>query len=320
MTVLLVPHHPIAPLGADQVARVRASTSEPVVVAGVDGDPVDLASGARVVFGDLPPEVVGAAASAQWLQYVGAGADRVVAQLRELGREVVVVSAKGLVGPQLAEHAFALLLALTRGVARAVRNPGWEDRIPNRLALWELTGRTLAVVGMGGSGREVARRAAGFGFGRVVGVDPRSQGVDDLVDEMVHPDDLDLALGAADVVVLTLPLTDRTAGMMDTGRFAALRPGAILVNVARGGLVQEQALLDALRSGHLAGAGLDVAPVEPLPPDHPLWSMPNVVVTPHIAGGSPRREQRLVDRLCDNLRREQQQLPLQGVVSLEDGF
>jgi phosphoglycerate dehydrogenase-like enzyme len=263
---------------------------------------------------------VEAAAAAEWIQYVGAGADRIVAQVRSLRRSVTVVSAKGLVGPQLAEHALALLLSLTRGVARAIRSSGWDDRIAIRLSQWELTDRTLVILGLGGAGREVAQRARGFGFRRIIGVDPLVTEAGGLVDELMAPDELDAALGKADVVILTLPLTPRTDGLFGPDRFAALRDGAILINVSRGGIIRDGALVDALRSGRLAGAGLDVTEVEPLPADHPLWTFENVVITPHIAGGSPRREERLVEQLCNNLLREEQGRPLLGRVSLEDGF
>ena len=320
MTVLLVPHHPIAPLDDEHVDRIRSVTSEEVMVCRDTQAAPGLAAKARVIFGDLRPDIVDAAATAAWIQYVGAGADRVVAQVRSLGRSVRVVSAKGLVGPQLAEHAFALLLSLTRGVARAIRSPGFAQRVPIRLSQWELTDRTFLILGLGGAGREVARRARGFGVAHTIGIDPFASNVGDLVDELVPLDALDRALGRADVVILTLPLTPRTAGLFDPARFAAVRDGAILINVSRGGIVEDAALVEALRSGRLAGAGLDVTQVEPLPSDHPLWSFDNVVITPHIAGGSPLREERLVQQFCANLEREQQGQPLLGVVSLEEGF
>ena len=122
------------------------------------------------------------------------------------------------------------------------------------------------------------------------------------------------------VVAVCAPLTPETEGMFDRDAFARMRPDALLVNVTRGRIVDEEALLEALREGRIAGACLDVVPVEPLPDDHPLWTMDNVVLTPHTAGASPARDARAVDQLCDNLRRYQAGEPLVGLIDKEKGY
>lgn len=319
MKIVLVPHALIAPLTAAQVARVTAAASgERVEVPRTDAAAHAAVADAEIVFGDLRLDLLDAATEVRWVQSVGAGVNQIADHLGS--RPVLLTGSVGVVGPQLAEHAFALLLSLTRGVAAAIRNPGWEHRKAIRDTQWELTDRTLCVVGFGGAGREVARRARGFGFERIIAVDPSTRFDPQLADELVAPADIDRVLGTSDVVVLTAPLTPENTGWFDAARFAAMKAGSILINVSRGGLVQEQPLLQALRSGHLYGAGLDVAPIEPLPAGHPLWDMPNVVITPHNAGGSPRRADRVVDSFRDNLVRYLAGLPLIGAYDRARGF
>lgn len=319
MRIVLLPHELIAPLTSEQVARVRAvSGGHELIVARAPEQIAQAVPSAEVIFGDLPFEVLDQAALVRWVHSVGAGVDRIAAHLGD--RPVLLTGAKGVVGPQLAEHALALLLSLTRGVAAALRNPGWAHRKEIRETLWELTDRTMCVVGMGGAGQALAARARGLGFAAVHGVDVDPAAGRALVDRHVPPERIDELLAVSDVVVLTVPLTPANEGWFGTERFAAMKQGSVLVNVARGGLVQEQPLLEALRSGKLYGAGLDVTPVEPLPADHPLWSMPQVVITPHNAGGSPRRADRVVDGFRDNLVRFLAGEPLEGLHDPARGF
>ncbi|WDZ83278.1 D-2-hydroxyacid dehydrogenase [Micromonospora cathayae] len=321
-TVLAAAHALIAPLTEAQVAAIRAAAApDPVVVARDPATQLRYAPGAAVLFGDIQPEVLDAAPNLRWVQSVGAGVDRIAAHLA--GRDVRLVSAKGgIVGAHLAEHAFALLLALTRGVAAVLREPDWTDayRIAVRATQWEFTDRTMLVVGLGGAGRAVARRARGFEFARIVAVEPEHVDPGPDVDLLVTPDRLDEVLPTADVVMLTVPLTPATRNLLDATRIAAMKPGAILVNVSRGDLVDEPALRAALVDGRLGGAGLDVVAREPLAPDDPLWRLPNVVVTPHIAGGSPRRAERVVDQFCENLRRWRAGQPLLGEYNPTRGY
>ncbi|MEU4570498.1 D-2-hydroxyacid dehydrogenase [Micromonospora sp. NPDC023956] len=321
-TVLAAAHALIAPLTDEQVDAIRAAAApDPVVVARDLATQLRHAPDATVLFGDVQPEVLDAAVNLRWVQSVGAGVDRIAAHLA--GRDVRLVSAKGgIVGAHLAEHAFALLLALTRGVATVLRQPQWTDayRIAVRATQWEFTDRTMLVVGLGGAGRAVARRARGFEFRRIVAVEPERVDPGPDVDLLVGPDELDEVLPTADVVVLTVPLTPATRHLLDAARIAAMKPGAIVVNVSRGELVDETALRAALTDGRLGGAGLDVVAREPLALDDPLWHLPNVVVTPHIAGGSPRRAERVVAQFCENLRRWRAGEPLLGEFDLTKGY
>src|SRR5207245_2330506 len=156
-------------------------------------------------------------------------------------------SEKGYVGPHLAEHAFALRLAITRGIARSVRERTWNNRLSLRAECWELTDRTLGIVGLGGTGREVARRGAAFGM-RVLAVDPESVPRPPEVESLWRMDRFHNLLGESDAVVICAPLTPETRGLFDRAAFATMKRTAILVNVTRGAIVDDAALLDALRT------------------------------------------------------------------------
>ena len=282
------------------------------------GEVLEAMPDVQVVFGELSEEMFTRANTLRWVQATGAGVDaRLFPGLVE--SDVLLTSAKGTVGVHLAEHAMALLLGLTRGIATAVRNPSWAQRMPIRNATWELADRTMGIVGLGGTGRDLADRAHGFGM-RIVAVDPEDVEVPDHVEACWKMDQLYDLLEQSDVVAICAPLTPETEGMFDERAFARMRNHALLINVTRGKIVNERALLDALRNGVIGGAGLDVTPQEPLPGDHPLWRMENVIVTPHAAGGSPNREDRIVELFCENLRRLLDGQPLLSVIDKRKGY
>jgi phosphoglycerate dehydrogenase-like enzyme len=188
-----------------------------------------------------------------------------------------------------------------------------------RAASWELTDKTMGIVGLGGTGRAVAERALAFGC-RVLAVDREAVVAPPGVAAVWQMDRFYDLLEQSDVVVICAPLTPETRGLFDRQAFARMRPHAILVNVTRGAIVDGEALLEALQTGQIGGAGLDVTNPEPLPPEHPLWQMPNVVITPHAAGGSPLRQDRVVDLFCANLRRFLANQPLEGVIDKTTGY
>lgn len=195
-------------------------------------------------------------------------------------RNVVVTITPGTNHDSVAEQAFALLLALTRRIAvndRIVREGGWD-----RTLVLPLRGQTLGLVGLGRIGRAMVPKALAFGL-RVVAYDPLSPSAFDQAHGLLRLE-LDDLLAAADVVSLHLPLNEATRGLFHRGTFARMRPGALLINTSRGGLVVEPDLYQSLAAGHLAGAGLDVLDSEPPRPDNPLLRLPNVVLSPHIAG------------------------------------
>jgi phosphoglycerate dehydrogenase-like enzyme len=307
------------PLTEAQLDRIReAAGALPVVVAAGARQLADALPEADALFGRLTPDLLERAPALRWVQTQGAGVDGLLFP-DFVASDVVLTSEKGHVGTHLAEHAFALLLALTRRLAEAVRHPGrWEHRMALRAATWELTDRTLGIVGLGGTGRAVAERARAFGC-RLLAVDPEpvtAPGVESVWRMDRFPD----LLEQSDAVVICAPLTPQTRGLFDGRAFAHMRPHAILINVTRGAIVDSAALLAALETGRLGGAGLDVTNPEPLPPEHPLWRLPNVVITPHVAGGSPLRQDRVVDLFCANLRRFRAGAPLEGIIDKGKGY
>ncbi|PYM31674.1 MAG: D-2-hydroxyacid dehydrogenase [Candidatus Rokuibacteriota bacterium] len=273
---------------------------------------------ADVLFGRVAPDVYVLNRRLRYYHSIGAGVDAVLCpELVE--SDVVLASEKGTVGIHLAEHAFALLLGLTRGLQTALRRPDYTLREPIRRLQRELYELTMGIVGFGGTGREVARRALGFGM-RVLAVDIEDVPAEPGVESVWKPERLHELLGLSDVVVIGLPLTKATRHLFTRDLFRRMRPGAILINVTRGEIVYGDDLLAALNEGLLWGAGLDVTDPEPLPPAHALWTHPRVIVTPHTAGGSPRRAGRVIATFCENLRRLRDGRPLLGLIDKHKGY
>ena len=301
------------------VAQIKAVSPE-VEVMWLEsaGEILEAMPDVHVFFGEISRDLFMKGHNLRWVQSRGAGVDaRLFPELVE--SDVVLTSEKGTVGVQLAEHAMALLLGLTRGIATAIRKPSWDQRMPIRNASWELDGMTMGIIGLGGTGRDLARRASAFGM-RIIAVDPEDVEVPESVEKCWKMDRLDDLLQESDVVAVCAPLTAETEGMFDTQAFKRMRNHALLINVTRGRIVDEQALMQALKNGEIGGAGLDVTPQEPLPEDHPLWRMENVIVTPHAAGGSPNRQDRIVELFCDNLHRFLTDQPLLSVIDKRKGY
>lgn len=237
----------------------------------------------------------------RWVQLTTAGYDGFT--FHGVPASVAVTNAGHSHGPMVAEHAIMLLAALTRRLhlyAEPQARHVFDRGIAQPPATMEDS--TVAILGYGGIGRETARRARAFGA-RVIAI-ARSARDDEFADAIVPSSRLHAVLAEADSLVVTAALTEETRGMIDAAAFAAMKPGGILVNIARGGIVDTTALIDALTSGHLAGAGLDVTDPEPPPPDHPLWSCPNLLVTPHVSGmGSPAVRRRIGALVMENLSR-----------------
>jgi phosphoglycerate dehydrogenase-like enzyme len=273
---------------------------------------------ADTLFGRVPTDVFVKATRLRYYHAIGAGVDSILTpELVE--SPVVLASEKGDVGIHLAEHAFALLLGLTRGLHTALRRPDYTLREPIRREQWELYELTMGVVGFGGTGRAVARRALGFGM-RVLAVDIEDVPPEPGVEAIWKPDRLHDLLGAADVVVIALPLTKATHHLFTRDLFRRMRRTALLINVTRGAIVYGEDLVRALDEGLIGGAGLDVTDPEPLPAGHPLWTHPRVIVTPHTAGGSPRRAGRVIATFCENLRRLRSGQPLLALIDKRKGY
>jgi phosphoglycerate dehydrogenase-like enzyme len=275
---------------------------------------------AEVAMGILDRETFKTAHNLRWLHSTAAGADMLMYP-EMVESEVQLTGEKGLVGEHLADHAFGLLLTLTRQLKRATLEApkSWPSRPSMRKVMIELSGRTLGIVGLGGTGRSVARRARAFGLD-VLAVDSENVAPDEHVSSLWGMDRFHDLLAASDVVVVCCPLTPETRGLFNDAAFAAMKPDSYLVNVTRGPIVDAGAIVRALRGGPLAGAGLDVTPIEPLPEDHELWTFPNVMITPHTAGASQYRAGRNVQRFIKNLGHYRNGTPLEGQIDKTKGF
>ena len=268
-----------------------------------------LVAGAEVLFGipaESPERLAWAVREAPGLRFVQATAAGAGQQVRraeltaaELER-VAISSASGVHAVPLAEWSIFGLLAFTKQLPRLRRDAA--ERRWEHYPLDELRGQTLLVVGVGAIGLEVARLASAFGM-RVVGVKRHAAEQLPHLDAVHPPGELRELVGDAHAIVVTLPLTDETRGLIDRETISRMREGAIFVNVGRGKVVDEEALIEALRSGKLAGAALDVTAKEPLPADSPLWELENVILSPHTAALSWHENERIVELFAENLRR-----------------
>ncbi len=274
---------------------------------------------AHVVFTlDVPMDLPPLAPNLRWVQCMGSGVGQYVSSRLPDG-DILLTNGAGIASAPIAEWVLARVLQIVKRLPEhdaSSREHRWKMALGGRLE-----GRTVAIVGLGAIGREAARRFRGFDV-HLLGVRrswvPGAADAD--VDELFGPDALHEVLRRADVVVLAAPGSDENADLFDAAAFAAMQPGAIFVNVARGTLVDEMALIDALGSGRLAAAAIDVARTEPLPADDPLWSAPNLYVSPHSSASAERYGERAFDLFCENLERFVAGEPLRNVVDLRDGY
>lgn len=319
MKILIIPGLTMREVSEADLRRMRDAGADEIVVSN-PRDAVREIVDADVVFGHVSKEMFHAARKLRWVQAISSGVDSFLYdEFRE--SDVVLTSEKGLVGEHLADHAFGLLLMLTRQLATALNYgpDGWNHRLEMRIQEIELTGAMMGIYGFGGTGRAVARRAAGFGMD-VQAVDRDPVPASPEVEEVLDADHFDALLETSDVVAICCPLTPETRGRFNADAFARMQPSAYLVNVTRGEIMVEDDLVDALESGSIAGAALDVAPREPLPADSRLWSLPNVVMTPHTAGASQFRAPRNMDRFVGNIRRFLDGERLAGIIDKDLGY
>ncbi len=249
------------------------------------------------------------------IQMTGAGVDSVL-PAPDLPAGVALANARGIHEPEMSEFALALMLALAKRLPRA-----FEQQRGRRWKLFgtlRLAGATLGVLGLGAIGRGIAARGAALGM-RVIGT-RRSPEPLPGVDRVVGPEQTRWVLAESDVLVVVLPLTPETRGLLDAAALAEMKPGALLVNVARGGIVDEAALAEALRARRLGGAALDVFETEPLGPESPLWEAPGCLVTPHLAGLSRDYMERVAEIFVDNARRIERGDPIRNRVDPSRGY
>jgi phosphoglycerate dehydrogenase-like enzyme len=268
----------------------------------------------------IEPERVLAAERLKWVQTFGAGVEWLLTPTLRSRENLLVTNASGIHAQPLAEHVFGLLLMFSRQLHRAVRQQAahqW-DGAALHAGVTTLAGATMGIVGLGAIGRKIAAIAAAFGM-RVIAL-KRTAASAAGVERVFGPDQLVPFLKQAEYVVNTLPLTAQTRGYFGPREFAAMRSDALFINIGRGATVQTEALLRALESGRIAGAALDVTDPEPLPSDHPLWALDNVILTPHYAGAHPGYVQRASAIFLENLARFVAGSELTNVVDKHAGY
>ena len=276
---------------------------------------------AEVILGPVEGTVAAAAKGLKWVQTFAAGVENMPKELKE--HPCMVTNMQRVYAPVIAESAIALLLSLTRGLAQ-VSIPAFGQRKwmqpPADTPLVDLYGKRIGIVGMGGIGSETARRLH-YGFNmQILGTDPKPLPKPHFVEELHDPTWFMEMVPQVDVLMSAAPLTPETKRMFNAAVFSLMKPGAYFINVSRGGLVDQDALVKALKEKKIQGAGLDVTTPEPLPVDDPLWDCPNLVITPHNSTIAPVRQERAVALVAENVRRYSNNLPLMNVVDKIKGY
>jgi phosphoglycerate dehydrogenase-like enzyme len=274
---------------------------------------------ADAAFGTVPPELFPRAKRLRWIQAARAGLGREWFYDDLVNSDVTVTGMHGSYNEHLAGHIMGFVLAFARRFDHYLPYQAQGVWTRDRRPMLDLAEMTAAVIGVGGSGREAGRLCAAFGM-RVLGFDVRPRETPEGFDAVYPSDDLDDHIGDADFVLITAPETPETTGMFNAERLAKMKLGAYLINVSRGVVVVTDDLVEALRSGRLAGAGLDVVDPEPLPEGHPLWTMPGVLITPHTAITGANYEERWLELLIENCRRFDASEPLINEVDKQQWF
>ena len=276
----------------------------------------DHLSGVEVLVGSIGEKDFPYADSLKWIQQLSIGAEgHMYPALKE--SDVILTNTKDNSSSHLAEQAFALLLSLTRRIRE--QHEHMKDKTWKRISCHEISDSTIGIIGMGGVGKAVALRAHAFGM-RVLGVDIEDIEKPDYVERVVKPAQLGEIAAECDVLVSCVPSTPESHKMIDGDVFGRMKPSSYFINVSRGKVVDEDALIEALQADRLAGAGLDVTYKEPCPPDSRLWDLPNVILTAHSAGSSQHVRARALKVFMDNLRRYVNGEPLERVVDKQKGY
>lgn len=320
MNVLLLGLRPDN-INEEQVAEIRRLASDYRVVQTRERDEViELLPDIEIVAGDFPRDLVADAPNLRWWQQWHAGADWLMDYPEAVHMDFTLTNVSGLHAIPITEHIFAMLLGFARdlpNVIRAQQRKKWIGH--DRDDVFELADKTMVLIGVGGIGSYTAQVAVALGM-RVIAVRRRAQQETPGIERTVGMDQLLDVLPDADFVVNTLPLTSETQGLIGEAELRAMKPTAYIVNIGRGGTMDEDALVRALQEGWIAGAGLDVFATEPLPQDSPLWEMENVIVSPHYAGQTNRYDERAIAIFLDNLRRYLRGESLVNVVDKRLGY
>lgn len=304
---------------ASYIPDMKAVAPDVTFVAAKGNDDAAAVVGdADAIIGTVSPEILRAGKKLKWVHIVSAGVERY--RFPELlNSDIALTNGRIIQGPEIADHAFALLLSMTRGIDRAVMNRPKQEWYKETASAIELRGKTALIVGVGGIGTQIAERARAFGM-TVIGVDPKDVPLQGAISQVVKPDRIDTVIPKADIVFISAPHTPQSEHMIGPKQFELMKHGAYFIAVSRGKLYDTNALVKALDSKRLSGAGLDVTDPEPLPKGHPLWNFDNVIITPHMATVSDQVGARHRELILDNVARFAKGEPLRNVVDKVRGF
>jgi phosphoglycerate dehydrogenase-like enzyme len=303
-------------------ARLAAEVPEAEVVVAEDMAAAEAAIGAADgVFGTLTPGLLARATRLRWLQAPQAAPPAGFYFPELVAHPLVATNFRGIFNDHIGAHIMAFVLSFARGLHHSIPQQLRREwaKPPEDQGVVHLPEATMLLVGLGGIGTEAARLAAAFGM-NVIATDARRAVKPDFVAEMHPPEALDALLPRADFVVLTVPHTPATEGFMNRAKFRRMKPGAFFINIGRGMTTKLADLVAALEAGEIAGAALDVYEQEPMPADHPLWTTPGVLMTPHMAGYGPHLNERRYAIIRDNLRAMIAGTPLRNVVDKANWF
>jgi phosphoglycerate dehydrogenase-like enzyme len=305
--------------------RVRITNIFDLMMAELKGDASArqkqdaLLAGAEIIYGfGLPGDVINRAAKLKWIQTTSAGVDRYLNDDLRSSR-VILTNVRGMHAVTIGEFVLGEMLMFAKGAPQCFQQKQlkqWKPFMPTGLHT-----KTVGIIGFGGIGREIARLAKAFGM-KVLATHRSARSTDHAryVDEIYPLDELTVLLGKSDFVVLALPLTHETTAMIGQKQLRTMKPTAFLINISRGKVVDEAALIQSLEENWIAGAGLDVFDTEPLPANSRLWEIPNVIFTPHIAGGMDHYAEHATAIFCENLKRYIAGKRLLKVVNKEKGY
>ncbi len=316
---LLIITASIFPMNEEQKKEIN-NTAPGISITIADAKEVtqEMIQNAEIIFGWLTKEQRSWAKKLRWLHLPSAGADGYTQPEDYCNKDIRVSTSSGVFGQPIAEHVFAMILAHNRNL----QEYSYRKLEKSWFRSWEVKdfyGSTIGILGLGDIGTQIAKRAKAWGA-RVLAVKRSRTAAPEYVDSLYTMDELDEVLGQSDYVVLALPSTHRTRGLITEHRLRQMKPGAFLVNIGRGALIDQEALVKALTEGWIGGAGLDVTEPEPLPENSPLWELPNVILTPHTSGGSPTNDKRRTSIFCRNLECYLEGRPLQNQVDFNEEY
>ena len=320
----IVTMYKFEPFEVEKIQRAAPHATVDIKICNTRQEFLEQVRDAEVVYGDVRADVLPIAKNLKWVQSGGAGVEGMDPAFRD--SPIVLTNYQRTFAYGISETAMGLLLCLTRGIAKYYMPQFYKHRTMNPIGTpksadhTELVGRTMGIVGLGGIGTEVARRAY-YGFDmRILATDAKPLPKPDFVAELHDPGWLMEMVPQVDVLVAAAPHTPQTERMFNEKVFRGMKKTAHFLALSRGMLFDDMALARALKEGWIAGAGLDVFPVEPPPQDHPIFDCPNVVMSAHTSGWSPDRQIRLIDDFAENVRRYTQGLPLIKVVDKKVGY